>query len=388
MRVGLIIAQFLIGFSILTARAFCIEPLTAGEALQAAVLGGEYLLHHQKADGTFNYGYIAELDLDGSSYNHLRHAGTCYSLLELYEATKDDRFLESGRRGIDWLTTQTRGPKPEHDEEDFLAILSPDLEAKLGGAGLALLAICKYEEVTGATTYRPIGSKLAKFIRFMQHEDGEYESKYFYREPDEKKFVSMYYPGEATLALCRLHQMDPDPEVLKTARRGADWLVKNRLGGKTAEDVPHDHWLLMALEELHAIAQDDRYSEAGFLIAEGILSKLREDDYPVPEWAGTIYSPPRSTPCSIRGEALSAAIEMAKRKHLPVDRYIKALQGLARFVVRCQIDEEESLKYPNPSGALGGVKKNLLSTEIRIDYNQHAISMWLGLRRALLDADG
>ncbi len=375
---------FSILFLILSLPARCEQP-SPESLLAAAIEGGNYLVRHQNVDGSFHYIYYPDRDDYSSSYNLLRHAGTCYSLLELYEVTEDATYLEAGKLGLEWLLTRTRGPKPEDLEADFLTIVSPDQEAKLGGAGLATIALCKYESLTADTNWRPICREFFHFIRFMQDDAGQFESKYFYGEPDKVKFVSMYYPGEAILSLCRLYQLDPDPEYLKVATQGADWLIDVRDKGKTLEDLPHDHWFLMALNELHELTHDDRYLEQAKKIAGAILLKQRGPKFSKPEWAGTFYTPPRSTPCSIRGEALAAMINLAGRNNSSTEEYQKSLELIARFVMSCQIRKEESQNYPNPPESLGGIKKSLEDPHVRIDYVQHAISMMLGLRRVLIE---
>lgn len=109
--------------------------------LASARAGGDYLLRHQLANGDFDYIYLPRRDETGDGYNLLRHAGTCYALLELYGATRDGRYLTSARRGIEALLTRARGPRPDDSEADFETIVSPGEEAKLGGAALAILAM-------------------------------------------------------------------------------------------------------------------------------------------------------------------------------------------------------------------------------------------------------
>jgi len=158
----------------------------------------------------------------------------------------------------------------------FAAVVSPDEEAKLGGAALALLALVELHEAGGGgvldgSAWDGQLPRLARFLLFQQGEDGRFASKYFYGEPDPEPFESIYYPGEAILALMRLHQLDREPRWLAAARRGADWLIDVRDAGKSTRDLPHDHWLLMALEELHDETGDERYLEHAERIAGAIV---------------------------------------------------------------------------------------------------------------------
>ena len=370
-----------------------LEPDVSPDGLlRAAHNGGDYLLRHLLADATFGYSYEPQLDEYAKGYNLLRHAGTCYALLELQlvldreqPQASEQPYAEGARRALEQLlATHVQGPKPEDAATDFEAIVSPGEQAKLGGAALAVLALLRYEEVTGDGQFRPHVEKLAKFMVFQQEESGSFASKYHYGEPDAKPFVSIYYPGEAILSLARLAKVDPAGPWLETARKGADWLIDVRDAGKKVSDLPHDHWLLMALDELDQLTADERYAAHATKIAEAIITAQRLSA-PYPDWVGTFYTPPRSTPAATRAEALVAMSRLARRTGRDDKPYINALRRMAAFQLRCQITPENALYLPAPQRALGGFRRGLTDWEVRIDYVQHNMSALLGLRSLELE---
>ncbi|MCB1054153.1 MAG: hypothetical protein KDD11_01410 [Acidobacteria bacterium] len=361
------------------------QDLSPEGLLAAAVLGGDYLLRHQHPDGSFDYTYQVKTDEVGGSYNLLRHAGACYSLFELYEATRDKRYLEAGSRGLEWLRQHFRGPKPEDEAQGFLAVVSPGEEAKLGGAALAVLAMLRYQQVTGDDRWLPDMKRLARFMVFQQDEDGKFASKYFYGKPDPKPFDSIYYPGEAILALARLSRIDPEGPWLEASMDGAGWLIGVRDLGKTVDRLPHDHWLLIGLDELYQLSDQGRtFYIHGRRIADSILRAQRRRAQ-FPDWVGTFYTPPRSTPTATRAEALVAMAKMAHRAGDDTRRYIDALRLMAAFERRTQLYDESLLYAPRPDLARGGFRRGLDHWEVRIDYVQHNLSALLGLRQLLLD---
>jgi len=363
-----------------------LTPSTAPEALlESALLGGDYLLRHQRADGSFGYRYRPKREEYDDGYNLLRHAGSCYSLVELHRATGDPRYLEAARRGLEWLLGEARPPKPEDAGADFLAIVSPGEEAKLGGAALAVLALVEHRRASGETGWGDVTTRLARFMLFQQEPTGYFHSKYFYGPPDPEPFESIYYPGEAILALARLHRVDGRPEWLEASRRGADYLIDVRDAGKSTAELPHDHWLLMGLEELHDLTGGDRYLEHAGRIAEAIVRAQRTVPEP-PDWIGTFYQPPRSTPTATRGEALVAMVRLARRNGRDDRPYLEALLRMAAFQRRCQLLPESALYLPRPDRALGGFRRSLTHWEVRIDYVQHNLSALLGLRDVLLES--
>lgn len=362
------------------------QPLVNPETLlEAATAGGEYLLRHHKADGLFDYSYRPKRDAYDDGYNLLRHAGTCYALLELYEATGDERYRAAARLGLETLLTKARPPKPEHRETPFEAIVSPGEEAKLGGAALTILALMRYQQASGENPWLDRARNLAAFLVFQQEPSGHFFSKYFYGPPDKVPFESIYYPGEAILSLVRLYQRDPDPRWLATARKGADWLMDVRDAGKAVKDLPHDHWLLMGLNELHMVTGDPRYAQHGARIAQAIVEAQRTKGPPF-DWVGSYYTPPRSTPTATRAEALVAMVHLAHRIGMDSDPYLDALRRSAAFQLRCQLTPINALYLPRPDLALGGFRRSLTNWEVRIDYVQHNLSALLGLR-ALLEAE-
>ena len=358
--------------------------LTPPALLATARLGGDYLLRHQKEDGSFGYSYEPKKDSYNDDYNLLRHAGTCYALVELFQAAGDPRYLEASRRGLEnLLAHHARPPKDEDAAAAFEAIVSPGEEAKLGGAALTVLALVEYQRAGGDDRWAPRATKLARFLLHQQEESGHFHSKYFYGEPDPEPFDSIYYPGEAILALARLHGLDPRPEWLAAARRGADWLIDVRDAAKSTEDLPHDHWLLMALDELHAATGESRYADHAARIAAAIVAAQRTSS-PQLDWIGSFYDPPRSTPTATRGEALVAMHRLAVRRGEDPRVYLEALLRMAAFQRRCQLTLENSLYLPRPDLALGGFRRSLTHWEVRIDYVQHNLSALLGLRSILL----
>jgi len=352
---------------------------SATQLLSAADEGGRYLLRHQREDGGFDYSYEPKKNTVADAYNLLRHAGTCYSLVELYQATGDDAYRIAADRGLEFLLTTARGPKESDQGAEFEAIVSPGEEAKLGGAALSILAMVQFQRATGAEDRLDRARKMARFLLFQQDSDGHFRSKYFYGPPDPKPFESIYYPGEAIVALVRLFRVDADAVWLAAARAGADWLIDVRDAGKPTADLPHDHWLLMGLDELFEITGDDRYATHAERIAEAIIDAQRLTS-PHPDWIGSFYDPPRSTPTATRAEGLTAATRLARRTGRDDTPYLEALQRMAAFQLRCQITPENGLYLPRPDLARGGFRRSLTNWEIRIDYVQHNVSALLGLR--------
>ena len=365
-------------------RGNVLNPVISPQSLLAAVVAaGNYLLRHQLKNGSFGYIYDSTTDRYSSRYNLLRHAGTCYALFELYQATKDVRYLRSGGLGLKALSKHLQSSPSTIVNGRFKAVVSADGGAKLGGAALAIIAMLKYQEVSDKDTWIPDVRALAEFLLFQQEKNGHFVSKFYYNETNRKPFDSMYYPGEAILALTRLYTVDPQEKWLKAAEKGASWLINVRDAGKPPANLPHDHWLVIALNELYLLSPKPIYSKHARDISLAIVAaQRRESRYP--DWVGSFYSPPRSTPTAIRSEALVAMTAFAERLGSNTLAFIDALKLMAAFQLRCQATKENILYLPRPDRAIGGFRHSLTDWNIRIDYVQHNISSLLGLRGILL----
>ncbi len=378
------------------------DRLTPELLLDAARQGGDYLRQAVDSEGRFVYSYRPKTDHIRNSYNILRHSGTIYSMMELYEVTRDKDLLAAAERAIGYLRSAIR-PCTLGNVSASCAV--EDNEVKLGGNGLAMVALAKYSEATGTSPYADLITDLGRWIVATQNDRGEFEvHKQPFPEGPPDRFRSEYYPGEALLALLRGSQTlgsqthgsqtqgsqpqdgGANPGWLDVAAIGARWLIEVRDHGVRTERLNHDHWLLYALNDLHRRQPDPLYLEHADRITQAILERQnRKPAYR--DWLGSYYRPPRSTPTATRSEGLTAAYQLERDFGDPkrADAILEAIELGIRFQLQTQFQPESVLYLPDPQRALGGFHRSLENFEIRIDYVQHNISSLLALRQILLD---
>lgn len=348
--------------------------------LKAARSGGDYLRRSVQQDGSYVYAYLPKTQEEKPKYNILRHAGTTYSLLEMYQATDDRAYLEAAERALVYLRRQI----DDCAIDPSLACVVEDGEVKLGGNGLAMLAFEKHMEVTGQRDDLPLLERLGGYLLAEQTASGEFAvHKRAHPSGEPSTFVSQYYPGEALLALVR--HPDGKDTWQDAAAQGARWLILERDGNVPTAHLAHDHWLLYALREIHTARPDDLFLDhAGRIVQAIVQGQNRNPAYP--DWFGSFYIPPRSTPTATRAEGLSAAYPMLLEagRTEEAEAAMKALQAAVRFQLGTQFDEVTSLYVPDRPRVLGGFRRSLDNYEIRIDYVQHNISALLALRQLQL----
>ncbi|MFP4433498.1 MAG: hypothetical protein ACLFTN_03445 [Phycisphaerae bacterium] len=360
-----------------------IGPLTPSGLLARAVQAGRYLTRMVKPSGQFVYHYYPATNGEKRSYNLPRHAGTIYAMMQLYEVTGDKELLAAAQRALKFLLAHVR---PAKDTVRKRAVVVEDNVVKLGGVGLAGIAIARY--VSASHDRQPLETlhQLGRWIRSVQNPDtGELHTHYMTwpngRRVDRKM---AYYPGEAILALMRLHELDPKGDWLESARKAALWQVKSQQG----KDYWADHWLLYALNEIHAATGNDPLARhAHAMTTEAIVEQQRRRPEPGRrDWVGSFYIPPRITPTATRMEGLAATWFLADRQGRDdlTEPYRETLLRGVRFVLQGQVMPEQAMFHARPQVSLGGFTASLTDPEIRIDFVQHSISALLMTREILL----
>lgn len=352
------------------------RDLIEADLMEAARLSAGYLARNIDDKGRFNYLYDPLKDTRPEGYNILRHSGTIYSMLEYYELAKDQAILQAAEKALLYLGSSIKNTRKGGIG---MAVVVEDNEVKLGGNALGAIAIAKYMEVTGNRKYLPLLQQLGEWILSVQEKDGDFGvHKQRFSDGAISDFRSAYYPGEAILALMRIHHLDPRSKWLDGASRGARYLVLARDKGLKDHELPHDHWLLYGLEELYRLDKDPVFLEHAMRISREIV-RVQNRNSVFPDWDGGFSNDPRSTPASTRMEGLGAAYRMASGAGMS-DEAEKILGSLllgTSFISRNQIGPSWAMYMKNPEASLGGVRESLTRFEVRIDYVQHALSAFL-----------
>jgi hypothetical protein len=359
--------------------------------LDAVRRGADYLTRILSSTGRYVYMYHPVDDRDDPSYGWLRHAGTTYALLEAYEEFGNSSYLEKAEVALSYLTSHLS--QDTASEGKYLVDTDDEEQQKVGGAGLALLALAKHAAVTGKrdSSGRTGGVEtmraLARFILKQQYQDGHFRCNADIEHETGKKLKRelWYYPGEAVLALIRLYAIDPQQPYLDGARKGADWIVQVRDAYVSEDNQEHDHWMSYAFNDLYRMTHDEAYLKHAYRIARAIQkTQRRAEGAPAADFVGTFYDG-QTAPASTRVEAYDADIVLSRFAGQPEPWLIGPAKEAARWMLRQQYRPEGDYWLKNPAKADGGVRESLFVHDVRIDYVQHAMSAWLHLARILRD---
>lgn len=328
----------------------------------------------------------------GREYNLLRHAGTLYAMAEYETRFPSVTNRQALARGWRWLRRYAIAPVEGRTNQ--LAVWTtpeltgdPQRRAKLGGAALALLAGVRIDAVHPGVVRRPDLRALAEFIVSMQAQDGRFLAIYFPGQGADPEWTSLYYPGEAMMALSALFGLDRDPRWLKAAALGLEYqAVQGRK--KELQDLPADHWTLLAMAEFWPHARHLQpgpdlgvlEKHAARLGERILLDQLSESVHP--RLAGAFERTGRTAPTATRLEGLLAAGSFLSAG--PVDlhhRLQRACENGVRFLLSTQI-REGPLAGGFPAATVNESGTHEASTgELRIDYTQHAMGAFIGYLR-------
>ncbi len=358
----------------------CGQPLTR-EALETSLrLGGEFLVRHQNARGTFDYEYDWRTHELSKEDNQVRQAGALWGLTLLPIPAEPAAAAALSAAILDGLgfyaehsaLTATGGRYPI-----YAGANGPDAEGSMGTAALVALSLIDFLRNLGPaaeTVAAPARQALAEYLKFLvQSRDPKGLWFGHYAHGDGRAFgdASSYSDGESLLALVEaakfLNHDELWPVIKDAALAGHRHNVEEALAANPDSDVTKGYyqWSSMALYELatSAHAGDAPYGDWLLVLSDWIvdvhqiLERTRNTGY---SFEGII---PAYGLAKARGDAGRAAkLECVIREGL--GKLITWQVGNPSFVHRT--DDGAS----DPSGQ-GGVQNGADDPGLRIDVTQH-----------------
>ncbi|MBO1305893.1 glycosyltransferase family 2 protein [Enterococcus sp. 669A] len=241
--------------------------------------GANYLVDQVTNTGKFIYGYFPVYGRKINSYNSVRHYSSLYALLEAYEYLKEqgkagDDFLQKIEQGLQWglmnLTQVT--------EDCYYVVerLKSGVELKLGAQAMVILALTKYQTVTGNQQFLPSIKKFLAGMKSFIAADGATTHVLNEDLTEKEAFRIIYYDGEALFAIMRAYPLVKRKEWLELAER-----LMNHFIVKKYERY-HDHWLSYSVNELTKYVPRRKYFEFGVRNALDNLSFIENRDTAYP----------------------------------------------------------------------------------------------------------
>ena len=360
------------------------EPPFLEDAINLSI---QYLKNNTLPSGRFVYirHNIAETTYDTVDYNALRHAGTLYAMYQC-ERYRQDTTLRAIRLRASHYFIKNFIEKI--DNERFAVVSKGEEEgkrnnrvAKLGGAGLALIALSNlYIE---KQIDLDILTGLGNFILFMQEPNGNFRSKFLLKTNQiDTAFYSLYYPGEAALGLLYLNDVNPQEKWIVSAKKALLYLADRRKDQGT--NVEFDHWALLATQKLFdtpdnlltqaekQVIQKHAEQIANSIINTQILDKSHR-------FYGSFLNNIRPGSIGTIMEGLVAAYCVTNDKELQ-EKIKNTLIAGVTFLSNTQIKQGYA-QGGLPARADWEYTKSLKDGMVRIDNVQHVLSAWITFKK-------
>lgn len=217
------------------------ETVDADYARELIMNASDFLVDQIQEDGSFIYGIYPRFDNEIDNYNIVRHASTLWSLICRYRMEPDEELAEKIDRTIGYMLTQvvydSEGKAYLYEEKDG--------EIKLGGCGVAVVALTEYMDVFHEDKYTEVCCALGEgILSMLDQTTGEYYHVLNRDFTRKEKLRTVYYDGEATFALCRLYSLTRNPIWLDAAQSAVSHFIE-------ADYTRYkDHWVAYSMNEI------------------------------------------------------------------------------------------------------------------------------------------
>lgn len=378
-----------------------------------AMAGADWTLKYQKENGQYLYYYDAKEDNyvdhehpdrpeDNLYYNDLRHCGGIVTLIRAYQLTKDKKYLESAKRGLDFSVTLTE----THDYNGQKAgYIFYNKKSKLGGTGMILVAMMKYRNETGDKSYDEYIKMYTRHILSRIYKTGEIMGYYIHpqvqngqplvnmNDEERRQTFSFYYPGEALLGLgLFVNYFEGDgqlrQEVLEKGELALDWIIDERpkIYADLFTALPSDAWLMQSIEEWATIPKFRKQNYINFVFgdAQTMIDKMYgENDTPFIDYDGSFYynHGDHFYPDGSRSEGLIGAYYLAKKigEEETADKILKACRRAAKSQMLLFNTPINSFAHKNPQKSQGAIRFKATRQWIRVDSIQHVACFYFRL---------
>ena len=394
-------------------RGNILREYSTDEIKKQALSGADWIVKNQKENGQYWYYYDAKEDNyidhehperteDNLYYNDLRHCGGIVTLIRAYQLTKDEKYLQSAKKGLDFIVSITK----EHDiDGETGAYVFYNKKAKLGGTGMILIAMMKYREESGDKSYDEYIKKYTRHLLSRIYKTGEFLGYYIHpkfqngrplinmSDEERRETFSFYYPGEALLGLALFANYFKDDEelcqkILEKSKLALDWIVDERpkIYSDMFTALPSDAWLMQAIEEWASNPEFQKDNYINFVLndAQTMMDKCyTKDDSPFIDYEGSYYYNygDHFYPDGSRSEGLIGAYYLAKKlnKTELADKILESCRKTAKSQMVLFNDDKNNYAHKNPSKSQGAIRFKATRQWIRVDSIQHVACFYFRL---------
>lgn len=321
-----------------------------------------YLLRHQQEDGSFFESYEPFRNRLRKGGNLPRLAHAAWVLARAAKTMGGPQIQAAAGRAIALLLRHMK-----LSEHGVWLVMGEDLPS-VSEVAFLTLALCQLPRGDHRRTQvRGLAETLWSAI-------GDYGYIFTHRGRAEvADSFQNYFPGQALLALAAATEArltDPDWQKLERAFR----YYRHRY--RYLRDFGQAPWLMQAMSAWHRVRPNPEFSGLVFEIGEWLLQWQQEKS------GAFINDHQAETPgytTALYLEGIGAAARLAEFPGSRSERYLDAYRRGLQFMNRITIQPGHTPGLPNSDLATGGIRMDLNSSFVRIDFLQHGLSAVLEL---------
>lgn len=320
-----------------------------------------FLVDQVNEDGSFVYGMYPRFDNNIDNYNIVRHASTLWSLVCQFRMTGNAELLPIIDKAVDYMVDNYI---VYSDDNTAYLYEKKSNEIKLGGCGVAVVALTEYMDALKSNKYEDLAVCLGNgILTMLDQESGRYYHVLSGNFTRKEEFRVVYYDGEASFALCKLYGLTKDEKWLNAAECAVNHFIE------ADYSVYKDHWVAYTMNELTKYVDDPAYYEFGLRNAQVNLD--------------LIYN--RDTTYHTYFELLMATFELYDRmiergidvpyanKEFDLDFFLKTVYARADRLLDGYFFPEYAMYMQNPQRILDTFMVRHDGYRVRIDDVQHSV---------------
>lgn len=348
-----------------------ITPETIAEWAERCV---NYFKENQYTDGSFCYLYRPFSDsAKRRATNPVRGSGCAYAMAEAASSPHlgyDPNTKRSAKRAI--AAVLRRSIQLETGGSYIADGHAETASGKLGTTALALLALLTPEF---RVSHKHEIDKLLIGIKSAQMNNGLFEGGFGQRDTSDSEIN--FFPGQALLALVKRAEQGDD-SCRDIYRRS---FVPHRDHFRKSPATAFVGWQADVWTRAALLDSNHEYAEFVFEQIDWLLQfQLHPDSDHLSSGGFSWNGKPPQYSSIVYTEAVARGVDLAYRLgDSRWTRYKEGFQAGIRFCSRLRLTEEQSIFFPHPTRAIGGMALSLSDFEVRSDVVQHTITLALAV---------
>lgn len=331
--------------------------------------GAQYLLKSQNLSGSITYEYSPLHNaVTQSPLNYVREAGCAYAMAAAASLLGSADIRKATGRLIDGILARMSVLNPD---ASFIADEVSNV-GKLGTSALTLLAL-KTSAMRTSEYDEPVRT-LTNAIYASQKADGSFHCSFGGTQTADTQ--QDYFPGQALLSLLSGHISDRSM-MIDSLRRAFPFYSSRFISQPSTAFVG---WQIEVWKRAYDLDARPEYAAFALRQAEWLLQfqLFSRETHPLYRGGFVKQSGTPNYSTIVYTEALAHAAGLAHQLHDPLyARLSHAFTAGLAFCNRLWIVEEQSIFFPHPQRAIGGVTRSISNLTIRADVVQHAITLAL-----------